>query len=236
MELQEYVGDQIWLKEYPIHYAGCDFSARMSVIRINDSQLMLHSPCEIDVPTKQAISALGEVACIVAPGSYHYFHVTSAQAAFPQATTYLCPGIERKRPDIDFDWFLADQSPPAWADTIDQVLVRGNKYIWEVAFFHKPSRTLVLTDLIENITDDTPDTNWVLKLWWKAVFHMWNNPKPAPEYQMGWKDKVAARKSLRRILDWDFERIVIAHGDLINQDAKALAREAWKVPLEDSAS
>jgi hypothetical protein len=208
-----------------------DFNARMSVVRVSDSKLLLHSPCEIDAPTKQAISALGEVAYIVAPGSYHYFHIPSAQAAFPDANTYICPGVERKRPDIDFDWFLADQPPAAWSDTLDQVLVRGNKYIWEVAFFHKPSQTLLLTDLIENITDQTPNTNWLLKLWWKAVFHMWNNPKPAPEYQLGWKDKAAARQSLQRILDWDFDRIVLSHGDLIDKEAKATAREAWKAPL-----
>jgi hypothetical protein len=231
MSLTEFVPNQIWLKEYPIHYAGCDFNARMSVVRVSDSKLLLHSPCEIDAPTKQAISALGEVAYIVAPGSYHYFHIPSAQAAFPDANTYICPGVERKRPDIDFDWFLADQPPAAWSDTLDQVLVRGNKYIWEVAFFHKPSQTLLLTDLIENITDQTPNTNWLLKLWWKAVFHMWNNPKPAPEYQLGWKDKAAARQSLQRILDWDFDRIVLSHGDLIDKEAKATAREAWKSPL-----
>ena len=234
MSLAQFVTDQIWLKEYPIHYAGCDFNARMSVVRLPDSKLMLHSPCEIDERTKQEITALGEVAYIVAPGSYHYFHVPSAQTAFPEADTYICPGVERKRPDIDFDWFLADQPPRAWADRLDQVLVRGNKYIWEVAFFHKPSQTLLLTDLIENITDQTPNTNWLLKLWWKAVFHMWNNPKPAPEYQLGWKDKAAARQSLQRILDWDFERIVLSHGDLIERNAKATAREAWKVPLSEA--
>ena len=129
------------------------------------------------------------------------------------------------------DWFLADRPPELWAETLDQVLVRGNKYIGEVAFFHRPSRTLLLVDLIENITDQTPNVNWQLKLWWKAVFHMWNHPKPAPEYQLGWKDKTAARKSLERILQWDFERIVIAHGDLIETDAKATALDAWRVPL-----
>ena len=231
MELKEFVTGQIWCKEYPIHYAGCDFNARMSVIRMADSELLLHSPCEIDGPTKEAISALGDVACIVAPGSYHYFYVDSAQSAFPEAETYICPGIERKCPEINFDWFLADRPPEAWAGTLDQVLVRGNKYIWEVAFFHRPSRTLLLVDLIENFTDQTPDVNWQLKLWWKVVFHMWNHPKPAPEYQLGWKDKTAARKSLQRILQWDFERIVIAHGDLIETDAKATALDAWRVPL-----
>lgn len=234
MSLREFVPDQVWLQEYPIHFAGCDFNARMAVVRISDKELLVHSPCEIDSATREAISALGDVACIVAPGTYHHLYVPSAQAAFPNAETYICPGIERKRPDLDFDWFLGDRPPAAWAEVLDQVLVRGNKFIWEVAFFHKPSKTLLLVDLIENFTDQTPNVNWVLKLWWKVVFQMWHNPKPAPEYQMGWKDKDAARISLQKILRWEFEKIILSHGDLIESDAKSMALAAWEKPLSAS--
>ena len=233
MQLSEYFSGQIWLKEYPIHFAGCDFNARMTVLRLADSRLMLHSPCEIDPGTKEALMSLGEVAYIVAPGSYHYLHVASAQAAFPEAETYICPGVERKRPDMRFDWILGDRPPEAWRTSLDQALVRGTKYIWEVAFFHKSSRTLLLVDLIENIGDETPNVNWLLKFWWKAVFRMWNRPKPAPEYQLGWKDKAAAKESLERILAWDFERIVLAHGDTIENEAREAALEAWRVPLAE---
>ena len=233
MALTEFVPGQIWVQEYPIHFAGCDFNARMTVIKISGTRLMLHSPCEIDLATKEAISALGDVACIVAPGSYHHIHIPSAQAAFPDAETYICPGVERKRPEIDFDWFLGDRPAALWMRTLDQVLVRGNKYIWEVVFFHRPSKTLLLVDLIENFTDQTPNVNWLLKLWWKVVFHMWDHPKPAPEYQMGWKDKAAARKSLQKVLQWDFKKIILSHGDLIERDAKETAIQAWKVPLSE---
>lgn len=123
-----------------MHYAGLDFLARMSVLRLADGSLMLHSPCDISPDLKQAIEALGEVRYIVAPGSYHYLHVPSAQQAFPEAQTYICPGVERKMPDIRFDWLLGDQAPTEWADELDQVLVRGNRLIWEVAFYHRASR------------------------------------------------------------------------------------------------
>jgi len=90
---------------------------------------------------------------------------------------------------------------------------------------------LLLVDLIENIGDATPDIGWQMKLWWKLVFRMWNKAKPAPEYQMGWKDKPAARASLEKILAWDFERIIISHGENIESDAKAIALKAWTGPL-----
>ncbi|MEM8814141.1 MAG: hypothetical protein AAGF59_16135 [Pseudomonadota bacterium] len=231
MDLVEYVPGHIWTTPYPVHYAGCDSTARMTVVKLDDHRIMLHSPCEIDEDDKRALAALGEVACIVAPGSFHYFHIASAQCAYPAAETYICPGVERKRPDLEFDWFLGDRPPKAWDGIMDQVLVRGSRFISEIAFLHRASKTLLLVDLIENIGDQTPDVGWQLKLWWKAVFHMWNQAKPAPEYQLGWHDKAAARKSLEKILKWDFERIIIAHGDTIEVNAKDIARKAWQVPL-----
>jgi len=224
----EYIPNQIWLKEYPIRYAGTRFNSRMAVIRLKSGGLMLHSPCEIDASTKAEIEALGKVEFIVAPGSYHYIHVPSAQAAFPEAETFICPGVERKMPELNFDWILGDRPDPRWEEDFEQVLVRGNRFIWEVAFNHISSRTLILVDVLENITDKTEGVNWLLKFWWKAVFRMWNNPKPAPEYQMGWKDKKAAANSLRRILDWDFERIILAHGDLVEENPKEVLVAAWK--------
>jgi len=233
--LCEYVPGLIWLKRYPVRYAGCDLFARLSLIRLRDGSLLAHSPCDLDEALVEEIRALGSLRHIVGPGTFHYFHIADWQRAFPEATTWICPGIERKQPQLDFDWILGDRSPPDWEDEIDQVLVRGNRIIWEVAFLHRESRTLILTDLVENIGDSTPGTNWVLQLWWKAVMHMWNVPKPAPEYQLGWKDKAAAKRCLERILEWEIDRVVIAHGENLEQDPKRVLREAWRAPLSFAA-
>jgi hypothetical protein len=229
--LTEYVPGQIWLKEYPIRYMGTRFNSRMTVIRLPDNRLIVHSPCAIDTETKANLNALGQVAFIVAPGNFHYLHIESAQAAFPQAETFICPGLERKRPDLKFDWILGDRPDPRWQGTIEQRLVRGTRIIREVAFLHVPSRVLILVDVLENFTDQTPEVNWQLKFWFKPIFRMWNRPKAAPEYQVGWGDRKAAGRSLEEILAWDFSRVVLAHGDLIESDAKAILREAWKTPL-----
>ncbi len=229
--LIEYAPGRIWLKEYPIRYAGCRFNARMTVIRLDDGRLFLHSPCQIDAGTKAEIAALGPVAFIIAPGDYHYLYVESAQDAFPDAETLICPGVERKRPEISYTRMLDDEPDPALAEEFDQVLMRGSRFIREVAFFHRATKNLILVDLIENNGDDTAKVNLLMRFWWKFVFRMWNRPKPAPEYQLGWKDKAAARRSFERILEWDFNKIIIAHGDLIEEDARQIARTAWQSVL-----
>lgn len=228
MALTEFVKDQIWLQDYPVRYAGCRFNARMSVIRLGERHLMLHSPGPMDSPTCERIARLGDVACIVAPGSFHHRYVPAAQRAFPAAETYICPGIEQKQPNLAFDWILGPRAPALWADMVDQVLIRGCRFMWEVVMCHRPTRTLFVVDSIENMTDHTPDVSWQLKAWLKAVFGMWNKARPAPEYQLGWKDRQAARRSLEMILAWDFDRIVLSHGDNITVEARQAARRAWR--------
>jgi len=64
---------------------------------------------------------------------------------------------------------------------------------------------------------------------------MWNNPKPAQGYQLGWKDKKAASRSPKQILSRNFERIIVSNGDLMEEDVRVSALQAWQKPLESSS-
>jgi hypothetical protein len=123
--LTEYVPGQIWLKEYPIRYAGCRFNARMTIVRLSDGRLLIYSPSPIDARTKTEIEVLGPMAFIIAPGNFHYLNVNSSQDGFPDAKTYICPGIEKKSPNISYTQILGDKPDPAWGKKLDQVLVAG---------------------------------------------------------------------------------------------------------------
>lgn len=233
-KIEEYIQGKIYIVEYPIRFAGMDLFSRMTIVKLGNSKLWVHSPSKVDAKLKAGLDELGEVAYIIAPGNYHHLNVGDFQSAYPNAETYLCPRLERKCADLEFDWILGNRCDPRWEQEFEQVVIRGTRFINEVAFFHQSTKTLILVDLIENIGDDyTHEAGLLLQFWWKAVLNMWNNPKAAPEYQLGWGNKAVVKKSLNRILDWDFDKIILAHGNLIEHDARAVAAKAWEKVLLD---
>jgi len=226
--VREVVDGAVWIQEHPVRLAGGRFSTRMTVLRLEEG-LVLHSPVEIDARTRAAIEALGEVRAIVAPSTFHHFFVASAQRAFPAARTYGIAGLETKRKDLRFDELLGDEPAAAWAGEMDQIVV-GNRVMREVEFLHRASRTLVATDLVENFRDETPGTNAVLRAWMR-LFGMWGRARPAPELRLFTRDRAAARAALERLLAWEFDRAIIAHGELLEDDPKTAIREAWRFVL-----
>src|SRR5690349_17651415 len=122
MSLYEVVSNQLWVKEHPIQIAGVQFLTRMTVIRL-EGGLCLHSPVEIDGPTRDVIKKIGVVQAIIAPSTVHHLFVASAQRSFPSARTYGISGLESKRKDLHFDDLLGDEPAALWAGQMDQIVV-----------------------------------------------------------------------------------------------------------------
>jgi hypothetical protein len=225
--LEVFVPDTLWLREYFVRLGGARFNARMTVIRLRSGEILLHSPCAFDESLTAEVAALGRVAAIIAPGNLHWLHVRSCQRAFPDAVTYVCPGVEKRAKGLTFESVLDDEAPLLWAEELSQVVLQGTRVMREVAFFHRASRTLILVDLVENFTAATPGTNLFLRIAFRA-FGMWNRPRPAPEYRFAWGDKARVREGMARILAWDFERVILSHGDVITRDARQIVAQAWR--------
>lgn len=225
LPLQEYVPGFVWIKEHPLNLMGCAIRTRMTVLRL-DQGLCLHSPVPIDTSTRQEIDKLGEVIALIAPSNCHHLYFRSAQRAFPQARSFGTVDVQRKRRDLRFDQIIGDSPPPCWSGQLEQVLV-GNRIMREVDFFHRASRTLIAVDLVENFSHRTAGTNGMLRLTMTAL-GMWGHPRPAPELRWFTRDREATRLAIERILAWDFERAVIAHGDLLDSAPHDAVREAWR--------
>jgi hypothetical protein len=224
--LEVFVPDALWLCDYFVRLGGARVNARMTLIKLRSGEILVHSPCAFDASLTAEVAALGRVAAIIAPGNFHWLHVRSCQQAFPDAATYICPGVEKRAKGLTFEFVLGDAAPPLWADELSQVALQGTRLMREVAFFHRASRTLILVDLVENFTPATPGTNLFSRTVFRAL-GMWNRPRPAPEYRLAWRDKARVREGMERILAWDFERVILSHGDIITRDARQIVAQAW---------
>jgi len=127
-QLTEYIKEQIWILEYPVRFAGMDLYGRMTIIRLANGDVFIHDPCQIDDSIQEEINKLGEVKYIIAPGYYHHLFVTDFQQRYPHAETFICPGLEKKRPDIRFNSKLGDEADPGWKNELDQVYVHALIY------------------------------------------------------------------------------------------------------------
>jgi len=212
----------LWVATRPLPLIVGDIGTRMTVIRLADGSLFLHSPVKLDGETKSALDAIGPVRAVVAPSRVHHFYVGDYGAAYPQATLYAAPGLEKKRADVHFGAVLDDEPPPAWAGQIDQHVFRGTPIMNEVVFFHAPTRTLLLTDLAFNVVRPMPGrARFFLRLVNARGFG------PHRIIRFGVRDRVAARASLERILQWDFDRITVTHGDVLESGGHEALRAAF---------
>ena len=122
----------------------------MTVIRLADGSLLLHSPVALDPELRRELDAIGRVRFAVAPNRVHHLYAGEVAKAYPGARLWVAPGLERKRPDLVFVGVLGDEAPAEWKDEVDQVFFRGRPYENEVVFLHRASRTLIMCDLAFN--------------------------------------------------------------------------------------
>jgi len=194
----------------------------MTVIRLGDGRLVLHSPGPISPRLRDELDALGGVGFIVVPEAHGRF-AELAEASFPSAQLLVAPAAPWRRKSLAVHASLADEPPASWAGQIESHLVRGFR-LHEVALFHRPSRTLVITDLCFNIHRAS---SRAARLFFRAN-GMWRRFGPSRLIRLlAVSDRAALERSLERILQWDFERILPGHGESVERRGPAALRAAW---------
>lgn len=219
-------GTDLWLADGPrASVAGFHYPTRMAVVRLPDGGLWIWSPVALTPALRAAVEALGEVRWLIAPNSLHDLHLADWRAAFPNAPLHAAPGLAAARPDLAVDAELGDAPSPAWAEAIDQAPVRGNRITTEVAFFHRPSGTVLFTDLLQQFPP-----GWFRG--WRALvawLDLMTEPEPSVprKFRLAFTDRRAARESLERILAWPARAVVMAHGRPVEQDGRAFLARAF---------
>jgi hypothetical protein len=223
------LADNLWVAERPQTFYGLPVGTRMTVIRLAGGRLLLHSPVALEPELRAELDAIGRVCFAVAPNRVHHLYAGGVAQAYPGARLWVAPGLQRKRPDLVFEAVLDDDPPEEWRAEVDQVFFRGRPYENEVTFFHRPSRTLILCDLAFNVgPNDAWSTRFLMKLI-RSYGHL--GPSKLDPWLI--RDRRAARASLEHILAWDFDRIIVAHGDVLESGGHEVLREGYAWLLDD---
>jgi hypothetical protein len=217
------LAENLWVEERSQRFYGLEVGARMTVMRLADGSLLLHSPVSLDPQLRRELDSLGAVRYAVAPNRFHHLYAGEVTKAYPEARLWLAPGVERKRPDLEFVDVLGDEAPAQWHDEVDQIFFRGRPFENEVTFLHRPSRTLVLCDLAFNFGPHAPPATRLLL----RLVGGYGRFGPTRLDPILIRDRPAARQSFERILAWDFDRVVIAHGEVLEAGGPAALRVAY---------
>jgi len=222
------LGNNIWIYDgKEVYWYGMIYSTRMTIVRINNNEIWVHSPEKIVNGLLEEINDLGVVKYLVSPNKIHHLFVEEWIKEYPDAISFSAPGLRQKRSDIDFDRDLNEQPESDWKKEIDQLVFKGSPAMEEVVFFHKDSETLILTDLIENFHPG--HFKGLKKIIAKATGIVSPNGKTPLDWRLTFFfNKKAARKCLRTLLDWKPKKIIISHGECIFDNADEFLKKSFK--------
>lgn len=231
------VGDDLWIVDGPIVRMATGvgftlpFPTRMVVVRLDNGTLFLWSPTEPDDGLRAQIDALGPVAHLVSPNRIHYAHIAAWKRAYPAAVAWASPGVRERaasqKIDVAFDANLGAEPDAAWAADIDQIIFRGSRFMEEVVFFHRKTKTVILADLIENFEPDKIGGAWS---WIGRLAGVVDPDGKTPvDFRLTFFGRKAdARDSVARMLAWEPRQLIMAHGRPYRDDGTAELRRAFR--------
>lgn len=228
------VAENIWIVDGPAIRFGprgfrMAFPTRMTIIRLAGDGLFIHSPIALSDSLRAEVAALGVPRWIIGPNRIHYWWVPEWRQAYPEAEVYLAPRIrEQAGGRIDFDGQELDaRSGYPWDDALATLPVTGS-YMTEATFFHRPSRSLVLTDFIENFEAEkigSRPLRWLVK----AGGSLDPDGSMPRDMRLSYsRHKAELRAAVECMIGWNPERIILAHGRWYDRDGAAELRRAFR--------
>lgn len=220
-----WVVDGGWIKFYRL-----PFPTRMTVVRLPLGEVWVHSPIELTNQLAESVASLGPVRYLVAPNWIHYAWVPDWQKRFPEASTFVSPGVveraESRGTQLRYDHELSNSAPADWAGDIDQRLADSGLHR-EVVFFHRASQSLILTDLIENFEKNN------LPWWMRPLVQLGGvcdpDGKMPRDMALSFKRRPQHIKDLvADMIAWNPERVILAHGRWYRKNGTAELKRAFR--------
>jgi len=210
------IGEGAWVADGGIvSFFGFPYPTRSVIARLGDGALWVWSPIRLAPGLRAEVDALGPVGHLVSPNRLHHLFLAEWKAAYPEARLWGPHSTILRHPELGFGPPLRDDAPPEWGPAIEQAWFRGSLYLDEIVFLHRPSRTVMVADLIQAFNECFLHAHWH---WWQRPLArrggiMVSDPGAPRDLRLSFLRRSAARAARAKVLGWDCEQVVIAHGD-----------------------
>jgi len=160
---------------------------------------------------------------ICAPNLFHHLGLRNAQELFPNAKIWAAPGLNIKRKNIKFNGVFF-QDPWPYSDELPLYFINGMPKVNEVVFYHKSSKTLIVTDLFFNLLN-------VSGIKAKIIFNLMGTYKKFAISKLFIKtidNKKLFTESMEKIFELEIDKIFMSHGVAVECHAKDLLIKAYQ--------
>jgi hypothetical protein len=213
MKHWQQLNDNVADMQYPLRGFGIDFGRNVTLLRLRDGRLVIHSTAPFMPDDVAAIRGFGEPAWLVEATRMHDTFAREARLALPNVS-YLAPGRLKGVPTVPLL-----PPPDDWNSEIEVLKIDGLRKIDEHAFFHRASRTLVLADLLFHFP---PGTRGWPRFFIRHVMRLRRLLGLSLFFRLMIRDREAFARSMKKLLAWEFAQIVVAHGEPIDRAARSV--------------
>ncbi len=225
MNLHPVVPDMIWHAQQPIKFGPLSITTRATFVRLNDGSIWVHSPIAPTRELLEEVIRIGPVRHVVAPNKSHHLFFAAFVEACPGACGYLAPGLKEKRPELSSHVELDDVSARSWEPELLPCFIDGIPALNETVWFHEKSGTLIAADLLFCFGDHNSASHRFLA----RLLGVQSTMRMSRTMKLLVKDKAALAEVARQLLKLDVRRVVLAHDQIIEGNAKEelAAAFAW---------
>lgn len=225
MTLTTVVDDKIWTLDRPVWFSGVRQRARTTVVRLDDSSLLLHSPAPPTDALAEQLRALGPVRWLVVPNCFHHLGTPAAAAHFPEAQVVGPASALNRNKALRLHVDIHDAQFGEQVPEFDVLPLLGVPFLDETVLYHRPTQTLLGADIV--LCAGSKD-HWTLRCA-AHITGFYERVRVPPDVRKKIPDKTAAARSIHAMLERPAQRLIVGHADVIEEGCRDRLAQAWRL-------
>lgn len=215
----EQIAENVWVLRFPLRLLGVAIGRTVTIIRLASGKLVIHSTAPFNHADVAAIRALGQPGWLLDVSLFHDSLAKEGRAAFPDVP-YLAPEGFSKASGVPTESLV--RLPTEWRGEIEVLELGGMPKVREHVMFHRFSRTLIVGDVLFNF--ERGASGWT-RFFARHVMRLKKFIGMSPFFRLMLRDRDAFRSSVAAMMQWDFDRVIVGHGEIIEHGGNERLRE-----------